>query len=182
MDEIAVRGAVRDARKGIAQYQWLMRSLHKVDVRTSAEFQKRYNSFYKVRQRSADWYSTYYGLLEACKDTGADFAEILDTLWDELGRYEPSFSSKLVATIDPTKPVWDQFVLKNIGLRAPSYTSAGKKEEAKTVYGQICDWYSIRLACADGRRIVEIFGEEVPEDDEITDLKKLDFVLWQTRA
>ena len=95
MDAAGVRGAIRDARKGIGKYLWLMKALPDVDVRNNQEFQRRYNSFYRVRQRSAEWYATYYGLLEECKVSGASFAEVLDELWTQLGRYEPSFSSKL---------------------------------------------------------------------------------------
>ena len=101
MDEVQVRSAIQAARKGITQYIWLMRALHTVDTHKDQEFRRRYNSFYRVRQRSADWYSVYYELLESRKRTGACFDEILDTLWDKLGRYEPSFTSKLVATVDP---------------------------------------------------------------------------------
>jgi hypothetical protein len=28
-----------------------------------------------------------------------------------------TFSSKLMATINPDKPVWDEFVLKNLGIK-----------------------------------------------------------------
>jgi len=182
LDDAAIRGAISKARKGIAQYLWLMRSLHLVNVSTNREFQRRYNSFYRVRQRSPDWYSAYYDLLEQRKNTGIGFQEALDTLWQRLGRYEPSFSSKLVATIEPTTPVWDRFVLMNTGLRPPSYVDPQKIPKAKAVYRQICDWYATHLASADGRRLIEIFDEEVPENKEISELKKLDFVLWQSRS
>jgi hypothetical protein len=182
MDDIDVRVAARNARKGIAQYLWLMRTLHKVDARSDKDFQRRYNSYYRVRQRSPEWYSTYYNLLEANKATGADFAEVLDTLWEQLGRYEPSFTTKLVATINPNTPVWDRFVIQNTGLQAPAYTDPLKKENAKVVYRQISDWYTMCLASADGRQIIKIFSEEVPEYEEIADLKKIDFVLWQSRG
>lgn len=182
MDEAAIRSAIRKADKGIAQYLWLMRSLRAVDVSTNREFQRRYNSFYRVRQRSPEWYAAYYDLLETRKNAGIGFDELLDTLWQRLGRYEPSFSSKLVASIDPTTPVWDRFVLLNTGLSAPLYVDPRRRSKAVVVYRRICDWYSTHLASADGRRIIEIFHEEIPESTEITDLKKCDFVLWQTRA
>jgi hypothetical protein len=181
MNDAELRGAIHKARKGIGQYLELMRSLHTVDVSTNREFQRRYNSFYRVRQRSPKWYAVYYNLLETRKKAGIGFDEVLDTLWQRLDRYEPPLSSKLVATIDPTTPVWDRFVLMNTGLNAPSYTDPQRRVKAKAVYRQIYDWYSANLATVDGRRIVEIFAEEIPEHGEIADLKKLDFVLWQTR-
>lgn len=179
---IRVRTAIERARRGIEQYLWLMRSLHETDVSADRNFQRRYNGFYRVRQRSAGWYSTYFTLLEAHKNTGVKFDEILDELWNGLWRYEPSFTSKLVATINPNLPVWDRFVLMNTGLRPPSYTDAKRCSKAKKIYRQICAWYLDCLESPEGRQIIEIFDEEVTEYRELTDLKKLDFVLWQTRS
>lgn len=182
MEERSIRNAINSARKGIDQYLWLMRNVYRCNVRMDREFQRRYNGFYRVRQRSKDWYVTYFDLLEARKFEGANFAEVLDFLWDSLGRYEPSFSSKLVATIDPHKPVWDRFVLQNTGLQEPKYSDKFRKQKAKQVYRQIGVWYSDYLTTEKGHRVIEIFDESVPEHEEITDLKKVDFVLWQTRS
>lgn len=67
--------------------------------------------------------------MERMKKVNVSFEEVLQYLYSDLGRVEPSFSSKLVATIDDSKPVWDVHVLNNLGLKQPYYTS--KSEEAK---------------------------------------------------
>jgi hypothetical protein len=182
MDKAQVREAIDAARKGIEQYLWLLRSLHRVDVTKDRNFQKRYNAFYRVRQRPPEWYKVYFGLLESQKRHGASFDEILEMMWEKLGRYEPSFSSKLVATIDPMAPIWDKFVLKNTGLKAPPYTDPDKGEKAKIVYREIREWYDAYLASPEGQEVIAVFRQEVPEHEEVTDIKKGDFVLWQTRA
>jgi len=47
------------------------------------------------------------------------FGIVLEVLRDATGRVEASFASKLVATVDPSQPVIDSVVLKNLGLRLP---------------------------------------------------------------
>ncbi|MGZ3881750.1 MAG: hypothetical protein ACXVBF_10450 [Flavisolibacter sp.] len=99
-----------------------------------------------------------------------------------MGRYEPSFSSKLVATVDPFKPVWDEHILNNTGHTAPSYQSNTKFSDAKAAYSSIEGWYMEFLKSDTGKLCVNTFNEKVEQYFEITDLKKVDFILWQTRG
>jgi hypothetical protein len=181
-DEAAVRAAIRDARDEIAEYLWLMRSLHEVDVTDDSEFQQRFDAYHRISRRAQEWHTAYFWLLETAKAVGADFADILYTLWDRTGRYDPAYSSRLVAAIDPTRPNWDRLALMNSGLRAPAYPDPEKLEKAVTLYHGLCDWYSVRLASPGSRRILELFDEEVPDHGAISDLKKLELVLRHTRA
>ena len=182
MDESQVVDAVAKARKGIAQYLAIMDSVHRVDVRRSRDFQKQYNAFYRVRQRPSEWYEAYFEYLERSKKTRPQFGRALDYLWSRLGRYEPSFSSKLVATLDPDLPVWDRFVLKNTGQKAPAYAALDRVQKAKAVYRSIQSWYEGYLCSDEGQSVLSVFDREVEEHHRLTDLKKVDFVLWQTRA
>jgi hypothetical protein len=181
-DDGDIRAAIRDARGEIMEYLWLMRSLREVDVTDDPEFQRRLDAYHRVSQRSQEWHAAYYWLLEASKAVGADFADVLHTLWDRTGRFDPAFSSRLVAMVDPTMPNWDRLALMNTGLRAPAYTDPRKLEKAVTVYRGICEWYATRLASPGGRRILEIFDAEVPDHQAISALKKLELVLRHTRA
>jgi hypothetical protein len=124
----------------------------------------------------------YYSLMQKHKSNPIPFETVLDLLRQSLGRYEPSFSSKLAATLNPDEPVWDRFVLKNTGQKAPSYVSSRKFDQAKEVFENVRQWYASKLASPQGRLVTSIFDEMVPEHDRITNLKKLDFVIWQTRA
>ena len=182
LDDQVILAAILRAKNDIAEYLWLMRTFRAVDVTENTEFQERFNVFYRVSQRSKAWHTVYYRLLETSKVTGAEFAGVLDALWEETGRYEPAFASRLVATVDPAKPIWDRFVLMNTGFRAPSYLDAEKMEHAARVYRQICDWYSTQVQSPGGQRILELFDEAVPEYPEICALKKLEFVLWHMWA
>ena len=182
MDREKIISAIRKARKGISQYLEIMNSFHLTDVSTDREFQRKYNSFYRVRQRSRDWYDTYYSYMQLQKCKAPGFPKVLRYIYSELGRYEPSFSSKFVATHNPELPIWDAFVLKNTRIKAPYYTDPYKIFKAEKKYKEIQDWYAQYIRSDSGRSIIEIFNELVPEHNMISNLKKIDFILWQTRV
>jgi hypothetical protein len=177
-----VSRAIEKAKKGIAQYIEIMELLPRVDVSCHASFQRKYNAFYRVRQRPEAWYVGYYSLMQASKGTQPTFEQIIDRLYLLTSRYEPSFSSKLVATLNPRKPVWDVHILKNTGHTPPAYTAKNKIELAKAAYFSIERWYQEFLRSDDGKVCIEVFDELVPDHEKITNLKKVDFILWQMRA
>jgi hypothetical protein len=177
-----VTAAINKAKPGIKKYLALMDQVGKVDVSTDAEFQRAYNGFYRVQRRSADWYSTYYTLMEELKGSKPTFDVVLDRVHELLGRYEPSFTSKLVATLRTDKPVWDQHVLKNIGKKAPGYQSKTKVDDAKLRYAEIENWYKTFLVSEKGVNWIKQFNDLIPEHGKLSDLKKVDFILWQMRG
>ena len=182
MQKDKIIAAIRKAREGISQYLDIMAMLPVVDVTTHRGFQRRYNHFYRIRQRSVDWYAEYYSFMERGKGNPPRFEEVLDHLYATLGRYEPSFSSKLAATLDPGEPVWDQYVIQNTGQKAPAYSSSRKMPRAKEIFQAIREWYRERIESPEGRLMIDAFDELVDQHDQITDIKKIDFVLWQTRG
>ena len=162
---------------GIAKYNWIMRRVHDADVSADAEFQKFYNGFYRMRQRSADFYKTYYAFLERNKNNlDLTFEEILSYLYEETDSIHASFSSKLLATINPNMPIWDKFVLQNLGLRTPYYYEKDRISKTVLLYQRICDWYESEEA----KEKLHVFNELFPNVD-ISDVKKIDFILWATR-
>ena len=181
MDERQIMEAIREARKGISQYLNIMELFPKVNVAEDSEFQLKFNAYYRVRQRPAEWYAEYFSAMQRWKGSKPTFADVLDHLNQSLDKYEPSFASKLVATLDPNQPIWDKHVLKNTSTRQPSYTSIHKVEQAKVAYQDIQSWYRQFLCSDDGKLVVSVFDREVPEHGKITSLKKVDFWLWKTR-
>jgi hypothetical protein len=95
-------------------------------------------------------------------------------------RIEASFSSKLVATLDPSKPVIDKFVLRCFELRLPYWGSAGRVENTIELYEKLCLKYDGFMTSPDGVRIRNMFDERYPNAN-IVDIKKMDLVLWQIR-
>lgn len=177
-----IQRAVEKARKGIAQYAHLMDAFPQCDVSGDSDFQRKYNAFYRVQRRQESWYKSYYALMQRSKGSTPTFDGVLDAIFQETGRYEPSFASKLVATLDPSKPVWDVHVLANTGHTPPSYSHSAKISMAKVAYESIAKWYAEFLKSPDGKLCVSEFNRLVPERMDFTALKKVDFILWQTRA
>ena len=99
---------------GLDLYEELMSVAPVTDVARSAEFQRKFNAFYRVR-RNAEWRECCYRLFEQAKKEHFSFADIIGALLSETGNVEASFSSKMLATLDETKPIWDQYVLQNLG-------------------------------------------------------------------
>ncbi|MBK6894975.1 MAG: hypothetical protein IPH06_00070 [Alphaproteobacteria bacterium] len=110
--------AIENAETGICKYLSLMKRYEAVDVSSDMKFQVAYKGFYRVRQKAEAWYQAYFGLMQECRSQRPEFAEILEELRLRLGsnRCEASFASKLVATLNPDRPVWDRYVLKSPGL------------------------------------------------------------------
>lgn len=177
-----VLDAIEKAKPGIQKYLALMSKLENVDVRTDPTFQRAYNGFYRVQRRTPDWYVAYYGFMQQGKDLAPSFPDTLDYLRQTTGRYEPSFASKLTATLDPSKPIWDMHILRNLGAKSPAYYSRTKLQDAKICYTWIESWYHGFLASDQGAEWIGVFDDNVPGHQKMADLKKVDFILWQMRA
>ena len=108
------------------------------------------------------------------------FEEIFLFIQKESGRCESSFCSKLLATLDPNKPVWDMYVLENLGIKKIYSTASNREQKIVAAYNQICEWYEDFLKTDDAKLIIEIFDEMFPNVN-VTDTKKVDLFLWQCR-
>ncbi|KAB2310661.1 hypothetical protein F8A87_08215 [Betaproteobacteria bacterium SCN2] len=184
MNDNNIVDAIAKARPGVAKYLAIMDCLYSVNVSQDQDFQTQYKGFYRVRQKSPDWYSAYFNLLEEYKGKRPSFSEILDSLSQSLGNgvCEASFSSKLVATLDPWQPIWDKYVLKNTGHKAPASKVVDKNALAKKNYASIQAWYINFLNSTEGKRWIFLFNENIDDYWRLTDIKKVDFILWQTRS
>lgn len=182
MDENQILIAINKAKRGIEQYLDIMKLFPVVNVAENKDFQRKYNAFYRVRQRKENWYKIYYQFMEDQKGLDISFPKVLHYLKARLNRYEPSFSSKLAATHNPNMPVWDINVLSNIGLKAPSYTSPDKFDLAESAYNAIQKWYQKVECSPEGAKIILMFDEHISKSKLITNTKKIDFVLWQART
>lgn len=60
-----IETVIDQARKGIAQYLEIMQLWPSVNVAQNRDFQRKFNAFYRVRQRPADWYATYFVLWQS---------------------------------------------------------------------------------------------------------------------
>jgi len=175
-----IDAALARVSPGLETYRWIQDRARRCDVSTDATFQRRFKGFYKVR-RAATWCRPYLRLLEDAKTVPIPFAEALGALHEKTGRLEASFSSKLVHTVDPTLPVLDRFVLRNMGLRLPHAYARQRERRLDELYAELCARYRALEASDLGHRIRARFDETFP-DSGVTELKKIDLVLWQHRS
>ncbi len=177
--ENQVDTALPKIKEGLRKYCWIQENFQRCNVSKDPNFQTRFNGFYKVR-RKAHWRLHYYELMEAMKCRGVTFAQALRVLRQRTDRIEASFASKLVATLNPNRPVVDKFVLKNFGLRLPYHYVTNREAKTIQVYDELCLKYQDLMGRPIASMICEKFVEMYPWAN-ITDLKKVDLVLWQNR-
>jgi hypothetical protein len=180
LDDKSVIEALSKVQPGLQKYLHIRNLIYNVDVSKNADFKQAFNGFYRMRQRPQLFYDTFYRFMEENKYHSPTFEQALTFLFEELDRVEASFSSKLVATINPELPIWDSIVLKNLGKKAPAYYRKNRLQETLELYDDIVKWYESYLKTEEANNIIQFFDETYPNTG-LTNVKKIDFVLWQVR-
>lgn len=176
-----VKSKIEKIQSGIEKYQFLRQQLFSKDVSTDRDFQKTFNGFFRMGRRTAAYYNDYYRYLQQHKETGISFAEALTYFYQNHGRLEMSFISKMVAIVDPTFPIWDSIVTKgHFGIVAPYVYANNRLQKGIALYEEYCRCYDTYMQSMVAKEKIAKFKMLFPEVD-ITDVKKLDFMLWQER-
>ncbi|WP_028453002.1 hypothetical protein [Chitinilyticum aquatile] len=175
-----IDAALPKIEAGLKQYLWLQARVSIDPFFEDVEFRRRYNHFYRVRRGPA-WQNTFYSLMAQAKREQLQFQEVLDLLLEATGRYEASFASKLIATLQTSKPVIDSVVLKNLGLRLPSPNVLDRGPKICKLHAELEHMFASYLQTSTGKYLVQEFNRAYPNTGT-SDEKKLDLVLWQTRT
>jgi hypothetical protein len=169
----------------LLRYGSLQRDLRSISVASDQTYQKAFNGFYRMGRRRPDWYQYFFAMLEREKNsTTITFKSVLETIHADHSRVEPSFSSKLVSTIRPELPVYDRYVRENLSLNAPpQYWATAKRI---TQFVAMYDVLQQKMNAMIGDPIFistlkAAFDQRFPSYTWFTDIKKLDFLLWQHR-
>jgi hypothetical protein len=153
----------------------------------TADFRKKFNGFYKVRQKPVSWYEKYYNLMEEQKNSNKSFKDLLLCLESVSGTVDVSFVSKMMAAIDPSLPIWDKYVLQNLNLAKQWERMRGKDkmlriDVADCIYKEIQEWYNTFINSIDGKKCIAAFDTAMPSyRNKLTDVKKIDYLLWSKR-
>ncbi len=169
-----------DKKRGIEKYAEIMRDFPNVNVESDKNFQKKFNGFYRVRRNEA-WQKVYYAILERGKKQSLSFEEVLREIYNETGRVESSFASKLIHTLNNDMPIWDRFVLQNLGKTMPICKGEKKLKKAIRIYNEIIVWYKESVGKEEIKEKIDDFDQVFPEYAWFSKTKKLDFILWQMR-
>jgi len=148
-----------------------------------ADFRRKFNGYYGVRRNQA-WRDRYYGLFEEAKSQSIAKADLFDWVLGELygfeRRTESSFSSKLVATLDPSGPVIDSVIRGFLG-RYMTIQPIGGLADARTFYRGLDGIMSELLTSKQAAQWFDAFDGafgSIPGAAEINPVKKLDFLIW----
>ena len=120
--------------------------------------------------------------MAAYQEKGSEgFGEILLRLFQSTGQIEPSFSSKMLATLDADMPIWDSNVLKALHLHLKGNRPEFRISNAVILYDSIRRWYTDFLKTEEAQRMIQRFDVEFPEFQSISSVKKIDFILWASQ-
>ena len=154
-----IDAVLSDVEHSLTQYLRVQNRFRQVDVRIDAEFQRTFNSFYRVR-RDRRWREEFFRLLESGKERSLT-------------------SSKLVATLNANLPVVDSIVLDNVGGKIPPSGSENRRARILEFYDRMRMMFEEFLPTETGVYLVEQFQRRYGQ--EVTETKMLDLVLWRSR-
>lgn len=175
------RSTIEKLQTGIEKYEYLRKRLFAVDVSADQDYQRIFNGFFRMGRRSEEYYADFYNYLEQHKKQGILFAEALTYFYHKHNRLEMSFVSKMVAIVDPSYPIWDSIVTKgHFGIVAPYTYAKDRLQKGIEKYEEYCSCYEAYMQTPAAKARIADFEKLFPSV-EITDVKKLDFMLWQDR-
>lgn len=183
MNPETVIGDCLETAFSLKAYIQIMDAVGSADFCADSDFRKQFNGFYVIRQKKAAWYDKYYSLFVRQRENPLSFEELLRAM-DEFGSLEVSFVSKMIATVNPNKPIWDQYVigLEDTWEKARTHSKEARIALAVTIYEAIEEWYRQFLETENGKTCIQRFDEALPKYKEIiTDVKKMDYLLWSKR-
>ena len=183
--------------KGLYDYQYIMNNWENV---SDDDFYKVYYNFYLsarggIMRRDGNKVPYYKKLREISQNE--DFVELLNQLKDEMqsNSYEFSLVSKLLHTRNPVMPIYDskvrEYLSKNeevefwwyrnkdmYGNTAPRGTI--EIEKIKHDWQELCKWYLSFQELVRCKKWIEWFDINFPEFKNISDVKKIDFIIFAT--
>ena len=172
-----------ELRKGLQTYQTIMEAFPETDVSKDRAFQKLYRDFYQMRPfYTDDFASAYFRLMEKMKTwLPVSFDMAFERIKHIKGSYEMSFSSKMVHTIDPNLPIWDKIVTgEHFHMKAPYCSCRNRERVCCRRYEDYRKRFCSYTDSPEGQMLIESFDAAFP-DSGISDVKKIDFILWQDR-
>ena len=179
-----VMKALPKIESGLQKYLCLRDRILTENVAKNDDFQRDYNHFFRVRQKSQEFYTEYYKFMEKHKnDKALTYEAVLKHLYRIEGKVEASFASKLLSMINPDLPVLDRQVLENLDVKLSRPTDHKKRIECSlAAYEEICEWYKNHFKSGEAKEWIKLFDGHYPEaKNKITDVKKIDLILWQIR-
>ena len=148
-----------------------------ISVRSRTEFV----AFYKIRLQKAHADQLYRYLLRyMARETTPRIAAALVAIKKISGTIELANASKVIASLDPTKPVYDSVVQGHLELSHP----AGDMRQAIAIYQQLRERIAVLGKQTRILAALRDFDMEFPQFRSgrfLSKTKKLDLLLWQMK-
>ena len=195
LDFLAKKGT--NGKTPLEQYNDILTLLEKKqsaqneDLKQSAQnedFRKAFNAFFITAPVKNEWRARFYELFEEVRNDPKkqSFDYVIDELYRKNGkkRVDGSFCSKMLAVLDPQKPIIDQYVLWQMGYNVKAVENKKgdeKLEFYKRAYKEIQEQYQRALKLATVQEAINAFDQRFSDYKEMSNVKKLDFLLWSNR-
>ena len=109
------------------------------------------------------------------------YEELLDSFYSDSDKYQYSYISKLVHTINPDFPIYDSNVIVALGLKESPDTEQRRKEFWSIIYKKIYNIYQIIVEKELLKEVIENFSIK-REITSMNNIKILDFLFWGAGA
>ena len=165
--------------KVLATYCWLQDNLHKRNVAVDTEYRKKFSGYYRMRFVSQEYRDQFFELFEEIKsESSPSFRVVSQKLFQVDGKHEFSFITKMLHTIEPSRPIYDNQV--DIALEIHRYYQPNFEEKLRQdehILAQISAAYR-ELASSPG--MIELLAEfdKIIPGHTMSAEKKIDFILW----
>ena len=201
--EFHVEKDYKDIIKGLNSYLIIMELIQSdIPVTENLDFQKAFRSFYIPSSKDEAFISNFFAIMEQFRKGGIPtYRETLEKIYEETGEVHYSFSSKLLHTLNPESPILDSIVMNWLGYSIQNKKTIYKgkktakqieekeKQDAKNridyycaVYDDVCSEYKKHLQNTPKIRLaLSRFNEVYPQFKNISDVKKLDTLLWRLK-
>lgn len=165
--------------KVLATYCWLQDNLHKRNVAVDTEYRKKFSGYYRMRFVSQEYRDQFFELFEEIKsESSPSFRVVSQKLFQVDGKHEFSFITKMLHTIEPSRPIYDSQV--DIALEIHRYYQPNFEEKLRQdehILAQISAAYR-ELASSPG--MIELLAgfDKIIPGHTMSAEKKIDFILW----
>lgn len=148
----------------------------------SEDFQKVYFDFYLKGAAISNKKDIYFEIFKKInKDVSME--QLLNILLKKMGKVHLSISSKMLHTFNNNLPIYDSvvsgYLKSNYDLSIKS--ASQKKDRMKNAlqnWESLNEWYTSLKYEADRNEIIEWFDLNYPNESKISNVKKIDFVIW----
>ena len=165
--------------KMMETYRWLQEELYLRDVSVDQEYRKKFSSYYIMRYVSQEYRDAFFSVFEKIKNKpDISFRDVSYCLYDVDQKHQFSFISKMLHTINPHEPIFDSQVCEVLHLHRTYQTSLeGKVRQDEDALSHIVKAYS-DMKTSDEVRKMLVQMDSFTSGYQMTDEKKLDFILW----